>query len=323
MNRKWLLGIIFGVSLVFLFVLFYFEFDERYHTLILKEEKWEKIIKNRKENSHILLENIKFNDIRLLIDEEDSTVYYSYVSSSKQFNPVIHYDGIYKIAFLEEITEEKVRNNHSFDVMIYSDKYYRIYHLVVSSLPILNIDYKEDGKVHNIPFQLTLYDNREKAFQRMNLIDGDLTIVSNGTAKDDYQFSLKEESLGRNERDYSISLLGGERHSEYVLNSLVEDRERIRSVFTTNLWEKIDDEKNDLYQYVELFVNHHYVGLYSLGYSFEKNHLRLGENEFLVYKKNFLDEEVFVYERNKRGNRSSDVWEEVEKYQEVLHSGDI
>ena len=73
------------------------------------------------------------------------------------------------------------------------------------------------------------------------------------------------DSLGNNERENNLSVLGMQKHSEYLLNSLSNDNEKVREVFSTNLWNDFSKFKNDNSEFVELFINNHHVGLYSLG----------------------------------------------------------
>ena len=136
-------------------------------------------------------------------------------------------------------------------------------------------------------------------------------------------------------------------HSEYVLNSMSNDSDLIRNIFTTNLWNSTYNSTNEKYQYVEVFMNHQYYGLYVLGYNVERETLRLGPGEFLFYKNSFIDSEenynssnslegYVLYNQNiekisRNGNRDNkkgdnfapvDAWTELRNSYKAIYSGD-
>lgn len=356
MNRKWLLGIILALTGFIIIVLLIFNRSTRYKRLVIKEDKWNNIISDRSLDAGLQTDEIKFNDYSLLLDKENNTLYYSVVNSSKKYNPIVEYTGSdskIKIAISDEITDEYIENNHNFKLMIYNHDSYYIYNLVVTNLPIININYNLDNsdKTKNIPMSLYLFDNREDSFNRVINSKGELNITTNAD-KSDYTFSLNQLSIGHNQRENNISILGLEQHSEYVLNSLESDSEKIRNVFSTNLWNKMSDKKTDEYKYVELFINGEYHGLYSLGYNIEREHVGLKSNEFMFYKSNLSNSEQNYQDNSKlegyilfnrfidRVNRKDDIksncldinkdnckkidaWSELSNYYEILLGNDI
>ena len=347
MNKKWVLGIILVLTFLMVVLIFIFKDASRYHKLILSEDKWVSILQKREESTSIQIEAIAFNDFSLLIDEDHSKIYYSIPDQVNQFNPNVSYISSKKkdrVVFLEKMSDEKIKENSSVSVMVYDDENYHIYDLIVTSLPILNIDYSEESKSRNIPMTLSVYDNRSDAFSRNMESKGTIDVSTSIDQKNDYRFSLSLESLGGNKRENMISLLGMEKHSEYLLNSMVEDDLDVRDIFSSNLWNDLDKNSRDNYQYVELFVNHEYVGLYTLGYRIERETVRLGRDDFLFYKKSlshsedlFLEDEKLegyvLYDRfmDKIGGRERvnstlkenvDAWHELNSYYQVLASGD-
>ena len=351
MNKKRLLIIILVFTFLLIFGIYLFNKKNKYNSLVVSNEKYEEIKQSRMESNGIKIENIKFNDYSILIDEDKNTLYYSMIDNSSKYNPTVKYDTKnYKVVVSEEITEEKVNNNNMFKLMIYDDSKYHEYNLIVTSLPILNITYEENTKKDKrIPIELYLFDNRNNAHKKVLNSRGDLNIINSDNDKKNYTFSLISESLGRNERENNVSILGMQRHSEYLLNSLYDDEEKIRNVFTTNLWNEMSFSKNDNSEYVELFINNHYVGLYSLGYNIEKETLNLKNDEFLFFKNDFVNsEEKYETTTNLDGYISYnkvlqnqikknidkrqcngancpkiDSYKELKKYYENLLSGDI
>lgn len=234
--------------------------NKRYNTYIISDSKWNKIIGSKKVNDNIGLKNIKFNDYSLLINEKTSTIYYSVIDSSTKYNPIISYETFnnmisvntkLKLAIKEELTDEKIKYNNEFKVIIYNDDFYHIYNLVLTNKPILNINYKNirENNTRNIKANLSLFDNRVDAFNKVFNSNVNLSIINNK----DYIFSLTISSPGHNKRKNNISLLDMPKHNTYKLSILSNN----------SLWVNPNDENSNNHS-VELFINNEYIGLYTL-----------------------------------------------------------
>lgn len=294
MNKKVLFGIIICITLFLISIVIIFNSGKKFNNLVIDENKWNDIIKSRMESTSIKINNIKMNDFSLLIDEVENSIYYSMLDNSKKYNPTVMYDidKNAKIAINEEIEEEKVNNNYNFKLMVYDDTKYHIYNFVVTTLPIINISYDEDiSKTERVKSDIYLFDNRNNTHKNVINSNAVINILDNGSEKKDYSFSIVMDSLGNNERENNLSVLGMQKHSEYLLNSLSNDNEKVREVFSTNLWNDFSKFKNDNSEFVELFINNHYVGLYSLGFNTEKDSIMLGRDEFLFFKNKFVNSE--------------------------------
>lgn len=245
MNKKWILLIVSVLTLIFITVILILTSSTRYNKLVISEKKWNNIISNKNMSTNIKLENIEFNDYNLLIDEENSIIYYSVVDSNKKYNPSIKYtinSGKFKIAFNTKITDEKLNNNDALKLIIYDKDNYRVYSLVATNYPILNINYKEQNNDQKrIPIELELFDNHIDSQNRVLKSLGKLKIIEENN---EYSLSLMQESLGHNMRENHMSIFGMEKHNNYTLK----------------LAENVTDEG----KYIQLFINNKYVGIYSL-----------------------------------------------------------
>ena len=227
----------------------------RYEKLMVKEDKWSSIIEQRSENDELVLENIKFNDYSLIIDEEKDTVYYSLVNESKtKYNPKVSFEASSKgtklVALESEITDEKIHSNYEFQMMIYDSKEYHIYRLVCTDFPILSISYQEEvvgkSKEKNIPIDIYLFNNLENASKRVTKSNGKLDIIQNAEGESEYRFELFMQSPGRNRRDNPVSVFNMDPHNAYILKQ-----------------SNVDEEPGRSYK-VEVFINNEYQGQYSL-----------------------------------------------------------
>lgn len=251
--------VIFTAIIIILIIIL--NLSHEYNKLIVSESKWNSIIESRTENKELVLEDIKFNDYKLIIDEQNNTLFYSLVNDSQnKYNPNISYSSNNKNAKIvilsDEITDEKVKNNYLFKIMIYDEKEYHIYNLKCTDLPILDISYdkKEEVKQKNIPMEMYLFDNLSNIPNRITISSGKLKMN-----EDNYTFSLHMLTPGKNKRDNKLSILNMKPNSEYTLTKLDNSQ----------LQEDIINVENKKHR-VELFLNSEYKGVYSLGY-IEKN----------------------------------------------------
>lgn len=262
MNRKRVIIPIIIFTAIIIFLIIFLNPSNRYNNISITESKWNSIKNARTENDNLVLEDIEFNDYNLIIDKNNNTLYYSLVNDSKnKYNPNITYrtvDKNVKIAILsDEITDEKVKSDYKFKLMIYNETEYHIYDLVCMDLPLLNIRYKEDvgDKQKNIPMEIYLFNNLSNTTNKITISNGKLKIN-----EDNYTFSLNKTSPGKNIRDNKISILNMKPNSEYILTAVTHNEE----TSAEEINESINREPNN--QRVELFINNEYKGIYSLGY---------------------------------------------------------
>ena len=226
---------------------------QKYNKLSISESKWNAIKESRIENKNLVLEDIKFNDYKLIIDEKNNTIYYSLINDSQnKYNPKVEYSTNNKNAklafFTDEITDEKVKSNYQFKIMIYDEKEYHIYNLKCTDLPVLNISYvkDEDIKQKNIPMEMYLFDNLSNIPNKITISKGKIKMD-----EDNYIFSLHMFTPGKNKRDNKISILNMKPNSEYILTPI------------TNFLSNEGNKTNR----VELFLNNEYQGIYYLKYN--------------------------------------------------------
>ena len=67
MNKKRLIGIILGLTILIVIVIIIFNKSIKYNNIIINNDEWENIINSRDNSTNIILENIEFNDYNLLI----------------------------------------------------------------------------------------------------------------------------------------------------------------------------------------------------------------------------------------------------------------
>lgn len=260
----------------------------RYSECIVNEEQYEKIIAERGEVP-ALLSGVFFDEESLMFDSTDSTFYYSLVEgSSSAYNPYVvvksENKGV-KVAFSGNgITEEGIRNNQTISFLAYTDDSYTEYALKCTTLPLMNIECGAEIGDGSIPMSITLFDNSLGAVNRITISEGTIHTRGGTTKvfpKKGYRFSLTMKSNGNNIRPNQISLLGMRQDDDWLLYAAYNDQEKIRNVFSSNLWEDFCATDNAPgintgmeYKYLELFIDSKYWGLYALGFPIdEKQHM--------------------------------------------------
>ena len=253
MNRKRMLIAVSFVTALIVILLILLQPNTRYKRISIDESKWNSIINSRTENNRLMLEDIRFNDYGLVIDRISNTIYYSVVNDSKnKYNPAISYtsnNDNTSIAILsDEITDERIKSDYTYKLMIYDDKSYHIYNLKLTDLPIIDISYKEEAenKQKNIPVEVFVFNNLINTPKRITISNGRLRINENS-----YTFSLNMTTPGNNIRPNELSILNMKPNSEYILTQTSSEE---------------DNNKQPANRRVLLFINSQCKGIYDLGY---------------------------------------------------------
>lgn len=243
-------------------------------------EEYLSIKEDRVLNEEYQLLYLKYDNIDLILDKNNKTFYFTKYDNLNNDNMEILYDS--------NISNLSIKINND-KVIIYDSKYYNEYSLVYTYLPIINIVYDGSLKEDDTFMKMYLYDNTNG----INIINSDGYIHTRGTAsslylKQSFRISLVDEK-GKNK----ISLLNMRKDDDWILYSGYNDQEKVRHVFSTNLWYeslahdnmfKINNGNN--YKYVEVLLNNEYWGLYALGYPIDSLQLN---NDGYIFKKRYWD----------------------------------
>ena len=265
-----------------------------YSEYIIDEKEFEDIVAERGQ-ALSLLDALNFDEETLFFDASDKTFYYSLIEGKADaYDPIVKIKSEnkdLKIAFLKDgITAEGIKNNDTITILAYTGEEYCCYSLKCTILPLMNIECMEEIMDDSVPMSMALFDNRKDAAQRVMTSTGNIHVrggSSKAYPKKGYRFSLTQESTGGNIRNNQISLLGMRQDDDWLLYAAYNDQEKIRNVFSTNLWKYTCATDNAQgidtgteYKYLELFVNGEYWGLYALGYPVDEKQLGLDkENE--------------------------------------------
>ena len=298
MNRKVAL---FGVALSIVLMIFALIMninayrDPSISDLAISDESWNAIISTHTKQSHLNPGSISLNGAALQIDEVNSRLFYS-IDPDSAFpgNPKVKLsnDKLKLAIGANELEAEFVRSNQTVKILVYDERHYREFDLVLTYLPVLSISTMDDSKIS---------DEDSDAFISLNnhgsIITSNTKIHLRGgytknLEKSSYKLSLKKNNAKKNK----ISLLGMRSDDDWILNALYTDPEKVREIFATQLWKECCEEHNAAqvpnsfeYRFVELFLNDSYNGLYLLGYKPDKKSLGIKEGEIIFKNQNYFE----------------------------------
>lgn len=242
-------------------------------------------------NSHVLKDTaipLKINDQKLQFDEKTGTYLFSVTTKELESVEIELYGKTKSGAVFEKpITEDSIAQNETVNLLVYDDKYYYKFPIRCTTLPILSINTNglqiEDD---NVQASISLFDNKKEVEDR--IIESKCQIrlrgaTAKGYAKKGYRISLKENSGNGNRHE---NLLGLRNDDDWILYAAYNDPEKVRNVFSSNLWTDISGNRNSFgiengmrYEYLEVFINGSYEGLYALGYPIDDKQLGIAKSD--------------------------------------------
>ena len=278
--------------------LFIFKSGTNYNKLLIDSETYDKLVAT-KTFSNECSYSIFFNDNEIFYDTQNNFYLYSLVSGGiNSYNPTVYVvasdgseDNDYKIAFLSDISQDSIARGDSIPLIIYSDNYYFTSELQCTTLPVISINTFEDitdSKDVKTDMEFSLFDNRNNVSDRLFSSQGQIHVRGASSMvfpKKSYRISLSYMTDNGEEKKSKYSLLGMRKDEDWILYSIYDDPEKIRNIFSTNLWKfsAASDNSYNLdtgteYKYVELFMNGEYNGLYALGYPMQASQVNISEN---------------------------------------------
>ena len=278
-------------------------YGKRFDNYIVTEEEFEAILKTHDKSETALISDLIFDESFLFYDSVNGIFYYSLIDDAEAYNPmikIVSQDAKANIAIKEEkITDELIGGNNAIDFVIYTDRHYFQYQLKCTTLPIMNINVENGITEEDTQMKMELFDNRVEAPQRIVRSEGLIHIRGASTKrypKLGYKISLVNK----------YSLLGMRHDDDWILYAAYNDQEKIRNVFSSNLWMETCSRDNTFYiengmryEYIELFFNGEYWGLYALGYPIDDLQMDTKNPKECIYKNcGWTNEYLIEYEDN-------------------------
>lgn len=282
-----------AMSLCFLFVFLNYERI----SYVIKKNVVHITIKTSKELGEICVnrdevvgnsKDLRYNETFVAYDAETNTVFIPQDMSEQYWKGDLQTDSENgKLYFLQDDywsnKENAIETGHLFKLYHVLDKEYAVYNVVFTGMPILNITTNEqfvEEETVKWKGNMWLYDPYRTA-NRVQQADCEYHVrggSSNVYEKSSYKLELTNKQL---------SLLGMREDDDWILNALYDDAGLIHNKLSYQVWREIaasnqvsNDEGIDL-EYVEVFRDNEYIGVYALTERIDKKTLSLGEKDIL------------------------------------------
>ena len=242
----------------------------------------EKEIKESREAKENLISYFKINNIDTVYNKNNDTYYYTIPDNyeNKKYTLKLELDDGYKYKILNHATNViTVKYNKEYDLIIYNDKYYYKTKLIITNLPLVSIttDSEITDNETNSTFKYINPYNLDEIITHNSKIN-----IRGATTK---RYNKKSYKIKMYDNDYdtekNVNISNFYYGSSYILDAMFRDNSKIRNVFAINLWNKISDDFTnvDIYsEYVELFINNEYIGLYTFTEPINRKSLNLNKS---------------------------------------------
>ena len=285
-----------------------------YSKSLLSDEQYDTLLSSHELMSTALVSDIYIDDQKLIYDVNDNTFYCS-KTEGVDFEKIVieknQTNSAFEILGFNTIKAGIINDNK---IILYNRDFISVSDFVISSLPFVNITVSADtvkdlglDETYHIDYytgaELTLYDNRVDFDGVSRTTTSDIKIhVRGGTTiylpQKSYRITLIEDKNNINSANKKENLLGLRNDDDWILYSSYSDYEKVRNVFSMNLWNATSKGRNQWnvdacneYVFVEAFFNNRYHGLYALGYPIDSKQLDRQEDESIIRKKDWTASE--------------------------------
>ena len=162
--------------------------------------------------------------------------------------------------------------NEPVDLIIYNDEAYYQTQIKFSNIPLVNIvtDHKFVKEYQGMKLQIFSPNPSVKGKMLLTETDTQLKLrggTSSVFPKNQYKISLTHEDMNEKKE---MSLLGMKADEDYILDAMWNDYSKIRTKLSFNVWNQMNsynasyDKIDYAAEYVDLYINQEYNGLYML-----------------------------------------------------------
>ena len=306
--KRWISAGLLLVSGVILFLVSSRSLEQvSFAALRITQEELTRIEASRKETDADLIRSIRFNNVPLFFDENTSGWFYSVTPEKPDTNPAINFTAAsrqVKAAFAGDIEPGK-----TIGMIAYDDDEFREYKLVVTPLPLIRIECEDSTfppteMEEDLAVSFTLIDNRADTLQPVVQSDGRFHIRGRGSSyyeKKSFKLTLFQKSGSKEQHENPTSLLGLRPDGDWLLYAGYNDQEKIRNVFSSNLWfascgpdNSFGLQNGNEYRFAELFMNQSYWGLYAIGYPIDAAQMQITPNMRGEYEEFIFTQSVWL-----------------------------
>ena len=255
-----------------------------------------------KESRRSLISDLYFNDKKLPKDYDNNKFFLPMSMDSDMFEPGIltYTEENIKLFFVqmtdnvfEKLDKSYLISNNKLFVMVAIDEENQLYtvcRLVFTGLPIITVYNKNDVRDYNYPIDrsdseavMRLIDTNQ------NITQSDILIHTRGGSSSSFpKIGYKMNLVDADGEGVNMNLLNLRKDDDWVLIPMYSDESMIRDKLTYDLWSEYGAANNKYgihngpqAEYIELFINDRYWGLYMLVVPIDKKQQDLADDEIL------------------------------------------
>ncbi len=178
---------------------------------------------------------------------------------------------------------EAIKTGHVFKLYYIGNNEYCVFDVVFTGMPLMNIqtrDYYEEDERIIWQGSVQVYDQYRTS---LKLQQAECTYRIRGGTSEDYEKPGYKLEL----TDKKLSLLGMDTSRDWILNALYDDAGLIHNKLSYEVWHEIasyNQVPNDdgiLMEYVEVFIDDEYLGVYALLERADRKTLDMRESDIL------------------------------------------
>lgn len=297
-------------------VFYYKQSDTRIATHVLTEKKMLHIQNNFEVSTEDLGISLYFGDIKLPYDMNTKTYFLPVDMEQETWESgMITCDEDAELFWFENVNQydkkEVVSSGKKFSLYLCENEAYDEYFVVFTGLPVVTIDDSGEFLHEEQVFSFTLYENTYGALDDTSCFTkaqyrGNTSLEY---PKKGFRLNLFSKNKDGEFKKTNKNLLNMRDDDDWILTALYADGSKIRDKLCIDLWQELGAKNNPYHleygtkmEFVELFINNHYQGLYGLMYPVDEKQVGikdiegLEKTEFLYKKKYsaFWNEEDFL-----------------------------
>lgn len=238
-----------------------------------------KIKNNLEETDENILTSLLFNGEALPFDSTQNTFYLplSMEDKSWEYGDLLSGDDKVGILFIDSIRNinkaEVIREGKSFSFLAYTGNMYKIYSIIFTGLPIMNISVQDGDMNESANINMTLYESESKSdWVKSSLAS--IRVRGNTSTmypKLGYKMELAKYNKNGELVNNNLALLDMREDNDWILYAMYNDDTKVRDKLSIDIWNEFGAKNNPFnlefgtkLEYVELIVNGQYHGIYGL-----------------------------------------------------------
>ena len=251
----------------------------------ISEKEFKNIKSNRQESVYDLV-NMKYKNNELPHDSKKDAYYIPNYNKEYNFN----------LFYNKSTTIKSISNNEKnlIKIIAYNKNKYKVYNISLTNMPIINIELEDKNNKNELISddytygKINIFDNKTKQ-NKINILNESAKLKIRGLSSSQYDkksYSIQFINSNSGKEKFINDLLGMDRNSKFILNSLYEDSSKIRDKLSWDTWKHISQNKDNTIkmEYVELFINDQYYGIYGLSEMPNEYKLKAQQDSSIIYK---------------------------------------